>query len=364
MKKIRSIITKISLGENPDFVIWCFPIIGLLILCLIPLLLHQNGFNSFDKATVSGIAGPVIALIAALLTFLAFWAQVQTNKQIYSEPPAKTETEIKTDTTDSSFYELVKIHTGNVVEMDITDKVTGRKVFISMYREFKFCFHALKSVYSLQKELKPGQSILSEQDFMNISYLFFFIGIGNTSDVLIQSLVSHYDKSLIEKYTGYLKKYQKKHNDEGQIFVQAGETLCTLKLKYKPFCGHMPRLEHYYRHLFQTIKFVVEQDEYTTTEKFEYLKILRAQLSGHEQLMLYYYGLTSVGKPWLDNKYFTEYLMLKNLPLPLANFGEQPKDKLGETNSKGEKLFEWDEMNNRKMVFQSGSNNGKPVHLL
>lgn len=207
-----------------------------------------------------------------------------------------------------------------------------------------------------------GQSILSEQDFMNISYIVFFMGIGEPSGVITQMLLKQYEKTLIEKYTGCLKKLQKKHQEEGQIFIPAGETIYHFKLKYKPFAGHSSRLEHYYRHLFRAVKFVADQDENSAKEKYDYLKILRAQLSGHEQLMLYYNSLTSLGKPWLENKYFTDYRMIKNLPLPLADFGEKPKDKLGEKNSKGEMLFEWDEISFRNKVFHPGRNKGKPVN--
>ena len=358
MKKIRSLFSQITSGEKPDFVIWCFPVIGLLILCLIPLLIKQNGFESFDKATIAGIAGPVIALIAALLTFLAFWTQLQSNKTGAIQQTIGQETENQPDPIENRFYELLRIHRANVAEININDKVFNRKAFISMFSEFKFCYQVLKFIYSSQKEIISGQSILSEQDLMNISYLVFFMGIGGPSAELTQSLTSQYEETLIEKYISYLKKLQKKHSEEGQIFVQAGETIYSIKLKYKPFCGHMSRLEHYYRHLFQTVKFVADQDDSTVKEKYEYLKILRAQLSGHEQLMLYYNSLTTLGKPWLENKYFTEYRMIKNLPLPLADFGEKPKDKLGEVNSKGEMLFEWDEISFRNRIFHPGRYHG------
>ena len=362
MKKIRSLFSQISSGEKPDFVTWCFPVIGFLILCLIPLLLKDNGFEDFDKATIAGIAGPLIALIAALLTFFAFWAQVQSNKTKTIYTSSEPENDNNTNPVERRFYELLKLHRANVAEININDKVFNRKAFISMFSEFKFCYLALKFIYSSQKELKSGQSILSEQDLMNISYLVFFMGIGGPSGELTQGLTKQYDEALIEKYINYLKKLQKKHNEEGQIFIQASETIYSIKLKYKPFSGHMSRLEHYYRHLFQTVKFVADQDDNTVKEKYEYLKILRAQLSGHEQLMLYYNSLTTLGKPWLENKYFTEYRMIKNLPLPLADFGEKPKDKLGETNSRGEMLFEWDEISFRNKVFHPGRYNGKPVH--
>lgn len=352
---------QISSGQKPDFVIWCFPVIGFLILCLIPLLLSDNTFESFDKATIAGIAGPVIAFIAALLTFLAFWAQLQANK-VNSITDEITENNEPVNYTENRFYELIKLHRANVSDINITDKASGRKAFISMFNEFKCCYLVLRSVYAEQKEIKSGQGILSEQDFMNISYIIFFMGLNGPASDLTQELIKQYDQSLIEKYLSSLKKLQKKHGEDGIIQVPEQGSIFSLKLKYKPFCGHMSRLEQYYRHLFQSVKFVVDRDSISAKEKYQFLKILRAQLSGHEQLMLYYNSLTTLGKPWLENKYFTEYRMLKNLPLPLADFGEKPKDKLGEKNSKGEALFEWDEISFRNKVFHPGRYNGNRVN--
>ena len=120
-----------------------------------------------------------------------------------------------------------------------------------------------------------------------------------------------------------------------------------LNIKYLPFSGHISRLGHYYRHLFQTVKYVAEQEEKIIPNKYIYLKTLRAQLSTHEQLFLYYNALSVLGEPWLKNGYLTEYRMIKNIPLPMASFGIYPKKKLGDKNSKGELLFEWDEIKKR-----------------
>ena len=115
--------------------------------------------------------------------------------------------------------------------------------------------------------------------------------------------------------------------------------------------GHISRLGHYYRHLFQTVKYVDEYDKYNfdDKERYNYLKTLRAQLSSHEQILLYYNCLTSLGNIWLDKKhpYLIKYKMIKNIPLPIADFGIRPeekfKDEIVELRAKGEELFEWHE---------------------
>jgi len=94
------------------------------------------------------------------------------------------------------------------------------------------------------------------------------------------------------------------------------DSTTSLNFKYKPFSGHASRLGHYFRHLFLLVKSVatseVEKD-YDKTMKF--LKILRAQLSNHEQTLLFYNWLSGYGERWENKEYqfFTKYCMIHNL---------------------------------------------------
>ena len=350
MKKIKELYHQLLAGEKPDFALWAFPIVGVLVLCLLPFLLTRKSISFLDYSTtgqigdtIGGITGPIIALIAALLTFLAFWIQVQANK-VQTRQFDKQDTDTKIDRFENKFYQLLNIHRENVTEINISNVVNSRKAFVSMFKEFKFGYYSLKYVYKAQKKKRTINKILDEQDFVNISFIIFFMGIGESSDKLTQGLINKYEEVLIINYVEYLKRCQTGYNSKKGIAIDTeNNQIFTLDIKYIPFRGHMSRLGHYYRHLFQTVKYVVEQNDNIIKDKYEYLKTLRAQLSSHEQLLLYYNGLTTMGKPWLDNNYFTDYRMIKNLPLPLADFGPTPKEKLGERNNAGKLLFEWDE---------------------
>jgi len=120
-----------------------------------------------------------------------------------------------------------------------------------------------------------------------------------------------------------------------------------LPKSYRPFEGHLNQLGHYYRHLFQTVKFVVSQDNLTKSNKLEYLRTLRAQLSDHEQVMLYYNAIVGFGSAWINDtknnntNYFTEYHMIHNIPIPLANFGVKPEIIFKEELENDPTLFDW-----------------------
>jgi hypothetical protein len=84
------------------------------------------------------------------------------------------------------------------------------------------------------------------------------------------------------------------------------------KFKYVPFEGHQSRLGHYYRHLYQMIRYVDQQT--LDINKYEYVKTIRAQLSTHEQALLLVNSLTPVGQNWWKKDLIDKYRLVKNIP--------------------------------------------------
>lgn len=95
---------------------------------------------------------------------------------------------------------------------------------------------------------------------------------------------------------------------------------------FKYYGGHQFKLGHYYRHLFQSVKYIDEQELLSYKEKYEYLKTLRAQLSTPEQYLLFFNTISSMGRAWelnrlstIPNEHFncyliTKYNFIKNIP--------------------------------------------------
>ena len=122
MKKIKESYRLLINGDNPNFAIWSILISGLLILFLLPFLLTWEKISFWNYTdtgqigdTIGGIAGPVIALIGAFLTFLAFWVQVQSNKA-QTLQFNRQDINNKIDRFENKFYELLRLHRSNVDE--------------------------------------------------------------------------------------------------------------------------------------------------------------------------------------------------------------------------------------------------------
>lgn len=322
-----------------------------LIICLIlsvfsffaPLILTEESisFVSFKGKgeigdTIGGITAPFIGLVSAILVYLALKAQIEANLQVSSQ--------FQLQKFENQFYEMIRLHKENVnemsikgydkeivefckytnVEKDLYEKesfseqevknyISGRKVFVTMITE-------LKAVYEMFCAKIPENE---NYQIFDLSYFVFFDGLDSFERFLgeeFEKEESIYKDSCFNELLHQLKIARRNHTETSG----KANNFFNIKLhfKYKPFSGHQSRLGHYYRHLFQTVKFVVNYDGEVLnySDKRNYLRILRAQLSNHEQLMLFYNWYSGYGLKWeqkVGNHFFTDYRMIHNIPVNL-----------------------------------------------
>ena len=88
------------------------------------------------------------------------------------------------------------------------------------------------------------------------------------------------------------------------------------------FRGHVAQLNSYYRHLFLIVKTIVRIDDkiMNYSEKRQFLRIVRAQLTSVEQVLLFYNWKSECGWKWeqdikdgSENHFFTDYRMIHNI---------------------------------------------------
>ena len=114
------------------------------------------------------------------------------------------------------------------------------------------------------------------------------------------------------------------------------------------------QLGHYYRHLYNMIKYIDEVEHIGSKHKENYSQIIRALLSDYEQVLLYYNSMSQLGKPWnqslgIEDKekmcFMAKYRLLKNCPKAISFFGIFPKDtykvEIAEYSKEGERFFDY-----------------------
>ena len=277
--------------------------------------------------TIGGIMNPFVAIAGVIVTGLAFYVQYKANKQqrelfLSEQKQSNTQLQKQIDNQnkqneiqlfESQFYEMLKLHRENVTEMRINgydfeedgklkrfEKSTeGRKIFVTMKSELE-CILAL---YTTDNKLT--------QSGFHKCYKLFFSGLNE------------YEREFPEDkdFIFLLKKARKQHQNPKKAIKKNSERKefikdVNLNFNYKPFSGHSSRLGHYFRHLYLIVKSIANSELIESyDEKMKYLRILRAQLSNHEQILMFYNWLSGYGADWENQKhsFFTEYCMVHNL---------------------------------------------------
>lgn len=289
----------------------------------------NNYLNPNEQGdTLGGILNPIIGIVAILVTYLAFFIQFLANKQVQNQ--------FKIQQFESQFYEMLRIHKDNVNEMYLPSKngenFNGRYVLESIYYELIFCYNSCKLLVeaNYKQEINNPSKLKSSKSILTFVYKIWFFGTSNIDK-------TNFDFLEIECFD-YLKRIQtidSLHED----------------IKHSILKGNQSRLAHYYRHLFQTVKFVANQNEgfISYEDKRKYLRILRAQLSNYEQALLFFNWFSDFGYKWeepnnLGNKFFTDYRIIHNLypVLILKMFDlEEFKSNKIEKNRTKDSIFEY-----------------------
>lgn len=200
---------------------------------------------------------------------------------------------------ENKYFELIRMHRENASEFKLGES-TGKKIFVLIIRE-------LRLILSRVIKVSEAHGLnLSQETLLIIAYRCLFYGVGPNSNRILKNNLKEYKVEFVNDLINllYSKKERKKAIKER-------------KLKFNPFGGHQSRLGHYYRHLYQTVKYVDNQK--IDIDKYEYVKTIRAQLTTHEQALLFVNSLTLTGQNWWKYDLIIKYRFVQNVPESFFN---------------------------------------------
>lgn len=337
-------------------------------------------FNDMGQIgdTFGGLMGPFIGIAGGILTFLAFWVQYKANEQQKDDLKIQRKREYLSSF-ETKFFELIRLHRENVTDQNYTkfgktemEKYQGRKVFRVIHKEFEECYTEIKRFHKiygqsfmrnqyknkLKSIIEKNKLNVSEEDFalIDLAYTFLFFGVAKDSEAYLTiKFKQKFNDDYFGKLVTFLQlkpkmQYEKMYNcwkyfinlnvlEMKPIFENihtnrrvSGYEAHLNHMNFfnnlaveKYYGGHQHRLGHYYRHLFQSYKFLFNENDLTDEEKYFFGKTLRAQLSNYEQSLLFLNSLSNLGLKWdlkpeinpITNKeirLISEYNIIKNVP--------------------------------------------------
>lgn len=254
---------------------------------------------------VGGYVGTAFALVSVLLLTSTLRGQRRSSQQLNFE---------------TKYFELLRLHRDNVAELEVQG-ITGRKLFVVLIREYRSTLEVTIRIAEKHRQH------FSSSELAHIAYYCLFFGTGPNSSRMLLNSLSEFDRSFVKNLVNELDKAETKNRAQEEK-----------KLAYRPFEGHQSRLGHYFRHLYQAVKYVDKQD--IDIDKYEYTKTIRAQLSNHEQALLLLNSLSPIGRNWWKFRFIQNYYLVKNLPRDFFD----PISELDVSTLFEKGYFEWEEV--------------------
>lgn len=325
---------------------------------------------------IGGVIGTIISAVGFYFLYLTF------NDQRNSFEKERLE---------SKFFDLIKLHRENVTELKFdgsnlkedddslfieNQMYEGKSVFKVIFNQFIICKNELSPFFKPLKMFLPEyEEKLLQNPYVkkynininmlakiDICYSIVFYGLSSEGLLILEEM---FKKKYKEKFVNDILRFisLKPSNDENILkkwkvlagrntrgkrndlveyiygwrknkFIPADHEYKEMIVNYhnryiKYYGGHQFRLGHYFRHLYQTVKYVNAQTNIDYNTKYEYIKILRAQLSTYEQAILFINSLSKMGETWevtpeinlnlknfntFDFELITKYNLIKNLP--------------------------------------------------
>ena len=333
---------------------------------------------------IGGIVGTIFSAGAFFLLYLTLHEQHENTKKEQLERRFFELIELHRKNVDEMVFDTSNYISDPGTLSLSTGLHRGKEVFYDFFIQVTSCRNELSPFFAAkympkynpayEKQIKET-SFVKENGIdvymlaqLDIAYCIVFFGAGPEGIKSLKSLFKgKYDMTFIDNILDFIslkpaldkEKYDKwkyiedrkdvrrkieitkaiKKGRNGQPFT--GEFLKQGDWQYindysndftKYYGGHQFRLGHYFRHIFQTVRYMNEQTDLSYEQKYSYMKILRAQLSNYEQAILFFNSLSQLGRKWEldpqinemckgysknDFELISKYALIKNIPIGL-----------------------------------------------
>jgi len=302
MKKSQWVILSITAGLYIVFILFS------------PILFTSNGIFDFTSTgqigdTLSGTMSPFIALLTAILTFLAFYIQYQANEgqknaiHVQELQILEQKRILKIDNFERELFQYITSHRENVASLNARI-YTGSENKIVTGQEFTLI--VLNMINKTFTHLKNTISNMNDFNLLCAAYISMYYGDSLWDNLQIKNKHSQYLTSEVINALKILRRNMKEYQD---------------LYKY----GFGIQMSMVYRNLFNAYKYIdsYKIDSAFEDTKYNYGKKIRSNISNIEQLLLFYNIITSFGKGWVDLDLIRKFKIFKNIPMNMV-FGYSP----------------------------------------
>lgn len=305
-----------SLKEYKNLIIG-FIAINLLAYIAVPLILTcpKISFVSYKGMgeigdTIGGTVGPIIAIIAAILTFVAYLEQIKLNReQMKQFSEQEKQFNLQMELQKTQFNESLEEQKRQFdIQLKEQDKITQRQRFESHFFELLRIYE--NTVNNLEIEvwqLQPLESENYKEAFINYTKYGYTHVVELNGRKVFKQLYQEMERT--KKYfphdiTNMIIAYEKCLDG---IEMAEKEDINSISSVKDTICQPEREISSYFRILVFILNFIINSSAINETEKYFYIGILTSSFSTYENIILFHHILSIHGNLWNDADFFTRW---------------------------------------------------------
>ncbi|WP_187322237.1 putative phage abortive infection protein [Serratia marcescens] len=286
---------------NAPYIISVFMFILIIVACAAYFKFIGIDPKEFDSVGLEkkGQMGDSWGMFTSIFSALAFGGLISTlvfqSASISQAKKESTEQDVryKKQQVENTFFRMLDIHFDLVKEMDLKN-VNSLKTVASGKDTFTIFYKRLERFYNIYVSKEGGNEGRQQVDMGVTGYQVIDSKPGVELDGDELAVLMEPESRMVLTQDELLELY-------------------SIQFMYDPFWKrYRSDLGHYFRFLFNLIKYVDNAD-INDEEKYRYVKIVRAQLTDYEIVIIFYNALSTMSfekfKPLIE-----KYTLLNNLP--------------------------------------------------
>lgn len=325
----RSFMKLMSKRFNISFIDFClFLLLGATLCICYPYFMDAYGKQQLNSDAIDHIGsfiGGVATLISIYYLYKTLRSQEKGQAVQFFEAKYIELIKFYRDVYDKSSAAYVKEY-GDTVQMELFDSILEQLSHVHQLVSHNIPndiseFYQDASSGEYKKDKETWKDNLRARTILNIDYLVVLVGVKlhNQVALLKNKYFKKYKEESIKVLLDKLQMYIGETFEEPTIGLNPLQKAEKIANPDKYFHGYQKYVCNYFRTLYQAVCYVDKQDFLSDEEKYEYVKMLRGQLSNEEEKVLFFNSLSDLGMDWeyseagQKHKLITHYGMIKNV---------------------------------------------------
>lgn len=271
-----------------------------------------------------GVFGTIISFATLYYVYVGFQEQRRESEHRelqYIEEKKEVEIQAKKNEIEKRFFLMLELYKKNVAELETETDITkvGKQVIDKIIEDFEDIYDNVR----LYRNRENDTSITDISEDISFSYEILYFGYPNITDIWISGL-SVFEIYLNEPDEDFLNRLRNSAFERDKfiafLYANFGIPPNSPKTQYELWQesgintkGFHNQLGHYFRHLYNMVNYINKQAILNDDEKYEYIKVLRTQLTNSEQLLIFLNSFFVYGQAW-EFKHRKFHELKKDMP--------------------------------------------------